>query len=387
MISWEPTPPNCAVTGLAALLGREEWRTHPDGESIRQLLRPQLDSTDDTVRMLASMALPLIIEPENLTDDLCNRLSREENAAVIEVLTGILAARVASDPAGIDACLGHVAAKPAWSVLAGSPEDRSTPPSKRQSETGDLIIQVLLHLGLVRAAPFASGLIEMWQQNPQDYPATIGRLVAWTRPYLNPPGETARTAKSRAFGMFASLANACATIATSAQEKPASGPQIGDELSQDLEAAAWIAHCIAREIYHASGAFQTQQEKAQPDDRVVSPSFCSHALPIIEKLADVRTAGIAHPLVQTLAFLSQREPRRAFLAVAKIAIPGSGYEYESLGEEEVLDLVDLYLAERRGVILNDPECLSGLRRILETFVTAGSDRAIRRVQDLAELFT
>ena len=88
MISWEPTPPNCAVTGLAALLSREEWRTHPDGARIRQLLRPQIDSTDNTVRMLASMALPLIIEPENLTDDLCNRLSQEKDAAVIEILTG-----------------------------------------------------------------------------------------------------------------------------------------------------------------------------------------------------------------------------------------------------------------------------------------------------------
>lgn len=387
MISWEPTPPNCAVTGLAALLSREEWRTHPDGARIRQLLRPQIDSTDNTVRMLASMALPLIIEPENLTDDLCNRLSQEKDAAVIEILTGVLAAHVGSDPEGVDACLGHLAAEPRWSVLAGRPEDRSTPPSKRQSETGDLIIQVLLHLGLVRAAPFASCLIEMWQQNPQEYPATIGRLVAWTSPYLNPPAETARSAQTRAFGMFASLADTCATIATSAQEKLASGQLIGDELRQDLETAAWIAHCIAREIYHASGAFQTQQEKAQPDHRAVSPSFCALALPIIENLADVRTAGIAHPLVQTLAFLSRREPRRAFLAVAKIVIPGSGYEYESLGEGEVLDLVDLYLAERRGVILNDLECLSGLRRILETFVAAGSDRAIHLVQDLAELFT
>lgn len=386
MISWEPTPPNCAVTGLAALLGREEWRTHPEGERIRQLLRPQLDSTDDTVRMLASMALSKIIEPENLTDDLCERLAREEDAAVIEVLTRTLAAHVASDPDGIDACLGHLASKPGWSVLAGSPEDRSTPPSKRQSETGDLIIQVLLHLALVRAAPFASGLIEALQQNPQEYPATIGRLVAWTRAYLNPSGEAARSAQTRAFDMFAILSDACATIATSAQENLASGPQTGDKLRQDLEAAAWIARCVAREIYHASGAFQIRQEKAQPDDRVVSPSFCSLALPIIEKLATVRSAGIAHHLIQTLAFLSRLEPRRAFLIVAKIVIPGSGYEYESLGEGEVLDLVDLYLAERRGVILNDPECLSGLRQILETFVAAGSDRAIHRVQDLAELF-
>src|SRR5262249_26223001 len=149
---------------------------------------------------------------------------------------------------------------------------------------------------------------------------------------------------------------------------------------------AWIAHSIAREIYHASGAFQSQQDKSEPDQRVVSPSFCANALPLIESLAEIQIAAIAHHLVLTLAFLSRLEPRRAFLAIAKIATPGSGYEYESLGETEVLDLLDQYLAERREIILADPECPGALRQILETFVAVGSDRAIRRVQDLAELF-
>jgi hypothetical protein len=85
MMSWEPTPPNCAVTGLVAMLRREEWRAHPDGARIRRLLRPQLDSSDNTIRMLASMALPQIIDSENLTADLYDRLSREEDPAVIEM--------------------------------------------------------------------------------------------------------------------------------------------------------------------------------------------------------------------------------------------------------------------------------------------------------------
>jgi hypothetical protein len=74
------------------------------------------------------------------------------------------------------------------------------------------------------------------------------------------------------------------------------------------------------------------------------------------------------------------------LAIAKATAPGSGYEYESLGEKEVLDLLDQYLTERREVILGDPDCLRALQEILNTFVGAGSDRAIHRVQDLGELF-
>jgi len=134
-------------------------------------------------------------------------------------------------------------------MLTGNPEDRSTPPSKRRSETGDLLIRMLLYLSLERGTPFASGLVALWQERPQNYPATIGRLVAWTRPYLNPPGENRPPAQARAFELLTSLIEACVTITASAQEILTSGQEIGDELRQDLEAAAWIAHCIAQEIW------------------------------------------------------------------------------------------------------------------------------------------
>jgi hypothetical protein len=345
-----------------------------------------LDNGDATIRMLASMALPLIISQEELAEDLSRRLSREDDESVIEVLTQIMAHHAFIDPAGIDLCLRLLAAQPAWGALAGATEDRTTSPNKRHSEISDELLQALLHLHLVRGTPFASGLIATWQRAPQYYPATIGRLVTWTRPYLNPPGETNPPEQARAFAMLASLTEACRAITPSAQEALTSGHAISTGTRQDLESAAWISHSIAQEIYYASGAFQPQQDKLKPDQRVVSPSFCAHALPLIENLAEIRTAGIAHHLVQTLAFLSRLEPRRAFLTIAKIATPGSGYEYESLGETEVLDLIDQYLAERREIILGDPECLGALRQILETFVAVGSDRAIRRVQDLAELF-
>lgn len=35
------------------------------------------------------------------------------------------------------------------------------------------------------ATPFTSGLITTWQQVPLRCPTIIGRLVTWTRPYLN----------------------------------------------------------------------------------------------------------------------------------------------------------------------------------------------------------
>lgn len=271
-------------------------------------------------------------------------------------------------------------------MLDGSAEDRSRPVGERRSETGDLLSNVLLFLGLVQTTPFVSALLTSLQRDPQNCPATVGRLVAFARPYMNPPGEDNTVTQARAFEMLTNLTDGVMRVVAASEEAITSGTTLSSEQRGDLEAAGWIANCIAREIYHASGAFQNPSDKAGPDERVVAPSFCALSFPVIETLASVRGAAIAHHLVLTLVFLSRREPRRAFLSVAKIATPGSGYEYESLGESEVLDLVDEYLAERRDLILNDAECLSGLRRILETFVAVGSDRAIRRVQDLGELF-
>jgi hypothetical protein len=249
-----------------------------------------------------------------------------------------------------------------------------------------LLIQVIIFLAFARATPFASSLIASWEEDLPSHPATLGRVVAWSRPYMNPPGGVSSASQTRAFALLAKLAETSVAIATAAQEALNANPVLPEDQRRDLEAAGWVANCIARELFHASGAFQSQEDRDLPDERVVSPSFCALALPLIETLTSVRAAAIAHHLVQTLVFLSRRAPRRAFLAIAAIASPGSGYEYESLGESEVLNLVDHYLAERREVILGDPECLSALRQILETFVGAGSDRAIRRVQDLGDLF-
>jgi hypothetical protein len=385
VIAWGSTAENSAVGGLVTLLRRQEWRNHPDGERVRQLLIPVLDSPDDTVRMLATIALPVLVNPQRLTEAICDRLSTETNASVLHVLTAAAEEDVVRDPIGIDACLRRLAAVPAWSALAPTPEDRSVPPNQRHTEASDGLLRILLHLSLFRTAPFAISLIAAWEEECRLYPATLGRLVAMGRPYLNPSSALADS-QARAFTLLASLTNTCVDIVSSANAIVASGSDLNDDQHQDLQAAAFVAHCIARELYHASGAFRNPQQRALPDDRVVSPAFCALSLPIIEKLTAVPSAEIAHHLVQTLVFLSREEPRRSFLLVAKIVTARSGYQYESLAETEVLDYVDVCLAERRALTLDDPECLSGLRQILETFVDAGCDRAIRRVQDLAELF-
>jgi hypothetical protein len=368
------------------LLRREEWRSHPEGGYVRRLLKPLLDHPNGTVRMLAAMGLPFLFEPGELIAEIASRLQREDDPGVIEVLVGALCDQARADPGGVDTALSRLSHDPRWSVLAGAPDDRTQPPNAVRTQIGDLLLQALAFLAFVRVTPFVVALTDEWRQHPANHAATSGRFVAMARPYLNPPVGWNTDVQERAFAFLNALADECITITNAAQEHLSTTTALDEDERRDLESAAWIALCIARELYHASGAFQTQEERLAPDERIVATGFCALALPLIEKLAQVPSAGIAHHLVQTAAFLSRIEPRRAFLLIAGVVTGGAGYEYEPLGETEVLDLVDLYLAERRQVILGDPECLSALRQLLETYVRAGSDRAVRRVQDLGDLF-
>jgi hypothetical protein len=386
MIGWSMTTPNCAVNGLATLLGREEWRIHADGELIRQELKPLLDSQDTTIRIIATMALPLLVDRKELPHDLAERLGRENNESVIEVLTQCMAAHATSDPIGIDTSLHTLSEKPSWAVLAGADEPTAIPLNQRNSEISDALLQALLHLYLVCSTPFTSSLMMKWIDHPLSNPATIGRLATWTRPYLNPPTANDSTEQARAFALLTSLTDACRAITVPAVKTLTSGQTLDETQQKELDSAVWITDSIAREIYHASGAFRMPQERSEADNRLPAPSFCSYAFPLIEQLAEIPRASIVHHLVKTLVFLSRSDPRRALLAIAKATAPGSGYEYEPVGEEAVLDLLDQYLAERREVILGDADCLRALQQMLNTFVGIGSDRAIHRVQDLGELF-
>jgi len=112
----------------------------------------------------------------------------------------------------------------------------------------------------------------------------------------------------------------------------------------------------------------------------------SHPDLVDEQLASIPDVPTAHHLVETLVFLSRSEPREALLLAVKVIVTSPSYEQESLGESEFFGLFDQYLVGQRDSVLMDPECVSGLRKVLERFVDSGSDRAMREIQRFSELF-
>ncbi len=371
-----------AVEGLATLQLRSEWRSHPGSTRIPELLRPLLDSPDEAVRAAASSALPYIIGPQELPSALLGRLAHETADIVVAALTRGLANLTKATPEQADSCLSNLSVLPQWQGLNGVAEDVSVPLRQRAGVLGDNLLRILLYLHLEHHSQFASTLIKSWQSIPTRYPATIARMVIWTRDYLQ---SVQPDTQARAFELFTNIANSIVPIIEANGE--AAGTDSLDETTEnELEAALWIAYHIAQTTYHASGAFRHPNDRTEPDTRSVSPGFCSLALPLAQVLARAHDPAVAHPLVETLVFLSRLEPKSAFVIIGTIVSASPGYEHESLGQNLVMDLVDVWLAEHRNLILNDQECMASLRQILEAFIRSGSDRALRRVQDLADLF-
>ncbi|WP_416903537.1 hypothetical protein [Micromonospora echinospora] len=89
--------------------------------------------------------------------------------------------------------------------------------------------------------------------------------------------------------------------------------------------------------------------------------------------------------MQTADHLRLAQPRRALLVAARTVTEDVAYAREHLALIAVHDLVRHYLAEQRDLVLNDVECLTAVRKILEAYVRLGWDKAIELTEELDEL--
>jgi hypothetical protein len=115
--------------------------------------------------------------------------------------------------------------------------------------------------------------------------------------------------------------------------------------------------------------------------------FATCALPVFDDLASIPHPRVTHHIIETLSYLLRRniEPRRCYLLDANAVRPDSGYEYEVLAVQEVMKLIDHFVADHHDLLL-EPDCLSATRHLLAVFIRAGWDDAIRRALELDTAF-
>jgi hypothetical protein len=179
-----------------------------------------------------------------------------------------------------------------------------------------------------------------------------------------------------------------------------------DELqARNMEAATWadddrsgaktlfhLADSVAQELFFASGAFDKEMgERDASKPPLGDPEkrrFLFEALPLLEGIAEVGTAKVAHNLVKTLEHLLEYDPAQVFLTIARVvrASRKGHYEYESLAVDVIVGIVKRFLAAHRFLLRERPECRQALIEILDTFVAAGWPAAFELTYQLEEIY-
>lgn len=160
-----------------------------------------------------------------------------------------------------------------------------------------------------------------------------------------------------------------------------------DESVQNL---AQLLDGIAFEIYLASGA----HDDPDPDPEEPMPDLAQrrrfyHEIgPVIDDLAEVGLAPLAHHLLEALEAFVPFDPRGVFVRVNRVVQGGKkgNYPHDSLAQRTVIGLVERYLADYREVFREHAECRAALVSILDVFVEVGWPRARQLTYRLEEIF-
>jgi hypothetical protein len=378
--AWTITPGTSAIQGLVMLMQREDWRA-AHGSEIATLLTPLLDSTHPVHRYLASQALPVLRpEPDNLIDELDQRLHSETDEKTAAVLMNLLARRAPSRPKRADQVLERLAALPRWIVLTPSPDgDQEIGPADLAAVTVDLLTM----LAAWNNTPYARTVVRAWLSRPLANPQRTTRAMISLRNLINPAKPSARQVQNQAFALLALPLDELRATALEAEQAATTS----EVLRERLTSAIRIANHLAEHLYFASGTFDPQTPPQPSTLGGDLNRFSTLALPLLDKLSAIHYPAVTHHIVQTIDHISAAQPRQALLIAAKAVTADPAYPREILGLDATIQLIQHYTADHRDLVLNDPQCTTAIRTLLETFIRLGWDKAARLAEDLDELFT
>ena len=373
--SWRPTPGTNAIQGLVHLAWRQDWMSVH--EQIAASLGPLLDSTNRVHRYLASYALPALHRSAgDLLSELERRLQSDEDRHIATHLMNLLAQLSGSEPERVDQVLQRLASLPRWAVLTSSPSgDRPLGPA----DQAGVAVGLMAQLAAGHGSPYSHEAVSAWLAQPVDNPNRAAWTIGNLRGLLNPADAAARPAQDRAFGLISLSMNQLRDVFAEAQQ-----PGATQAPSQRITDAIKIAADIAQHLYFASGAFG-QTDPSPPGEN--QSRFTARALPLLDQLSHIHFPAVTQQIVQITDHISGTQPKRALLTAAAAVIGDPAYAREPLGLDTTLQLVRHFTAEHRDLVLNDPECTTAVRALLEAFVRLGWDQAIDLAEQLDELFT
>ncbi|WP_186084697.1 ATP-binding protein [Burkholderia gladioli] len=144
------------------------------------------------------------------------------------------------------------------------------------------------------------------------------------------------------------------------------------------------------QLYFGSGAFQSSGREADglgvsaPEEK---RAFLCDYNAIIDGIATAASPRTLHYLLQTLEYLVDGAPEAIFDKVGRVLLDrgaAEGYHFESMAVEELVKLVERYLADYRA-LFEDSNRRKKLIEIIELFAKVGWPKALKLLYDLPDL--
>lgn len=200
--------------------------------------------------------------------------------------------------------------------------------------------------------------------------------------------DSAHAIRRRAVGLLVKLVGITTGLIKQMVEQRRAGVMPTEQEQEQFQVLVKLADSIAGEVYHASGAFQDQQNHAPTIQKPEQERFYREAGAVFDDLAIIGLPSLAHHLVETLELFIPVDPSGVFLRVAAIVKAGKmwGYEYEDMAQDLITRIIERYLAEYRSILQQDRHTQTALRETLETFITAAWPRAQALAYKVDEIF-
>ncbi len=370
LASWGETPQTNALTAAGILISRPEWR-QAHGAQLGEDLLCHLDGGEWIYRYLSIRALPNIYtDTDELLAEAERRLASEPDQHIAATLIEAVVRHLHSRPHDVDQIFARL------SALRGSPYllDPGPETAELHDKLAGFVVQCLTILSVRHSTPFAEATVRVWLSDPIGHPASVKTIAICLRGLLNPSETSLRDVQQKSFELLMLAASAL---------RNASDMKGAASENSAMEAVS-VAENISQQVYFASGAFDRGDTDAREyGDLSV---FSRLALPLLESLGHIQDPGVTHHIVQTAEHLGSAQPKSALLLAVRSVTADAAYVQEQLGLDAVLDLITRYLADHRSVVLDDPDCITAVRKLLERFVRVGWPRAVQMAERMDELF-
>ena len=376
--SWG-TPRVESARGLIALSRNESFATDEVIEAIERLsddpvpsVRCQIASSLDALFYTANERMWRIIE----------RMCRKD--ASRSVLQGLLSESLnrlsTIEP---DRIL-------ALTILILESVDEGPGAEKVREMCADILSRLYIWRGHVHSRDIVFEIVSGVATNPSEgfhVTANIREPLAHGR--NDRPNPDADAVRSRAFEVVTQVLRSAREGMQQIEQGYAEILQWPENEREKWKSLGRLIDRLSLELYFASGAYDEKRRPEFPKSpKSWAERFYEEASDILDELAEVKYASIVHHLLQTLEFFIPLNPKDIFLRIGKVVLAGQegGYQYESLGADLLVRIVERYLAEYRALLQQDDSCRRTLIHVLDVFVQAGWPSARRLTYRLEEIF-